>query len=223
MTLNHTRHLFAAILLSASTAALSANGPAPAANVPHRGSASATSYSNDFFNVRVEFPASWTAMTDDELAGVPNEFIGGPIRALRSGVPLTSLAQFPLVVLMNTEAGRETQTSANIIVAALSLQGATSAALPGLAAAMRDGARQAPGVQTVSAIYTEVLAGKTFRRFDALGSNGRLEIKQHFYIAESHGFGIVIMTTGVTAGEEEAIAAVLKNFTFTPGGSVAAR
>jgi hypothetical protein len=223
MNLTRTRPLFAAILLCLSTAALSGTGPAPTGNVPHRGSASATSYSNDFFNLRVEFPAGWTAMTDDELAGMPDEFIGGPIRSLRSGLPLASLMHFPLAMLINTETGRETQTFANVIVVAKSLQGQTAAAMPMVAAMVRDGVRANPGVKTVSPIYTEVLAGKTFRRFDTQGSTGLHEVRQHWYLTESRGYALIIMTTGSTAAEEAAIAALLNNFTFTPGAGIAKR
>ena len=224
MNLIPTRHLIAAILLSSvsSSVALSAADPTTV-TVPHRGTATATSYSNDFFNVRVETPAGWTTMTDDELAAMPNELIGGPIRSLRSGVPLASLPQFPLTVLINTEAGRNTQSAANVIVAALSLQGGSAASMPVIAAMIRDGARTAPGVKTVSPIYTESLAGKNFRRFDTLVSDGRRELRQQWYLAESHGYAILIMSTAGTAAEDQAVAALMQNFTFEAAAPIARR
>jgi|SoiMethySBSTD1v2_1073268.scaffolds.fasta_scaffold596692_2 hypothetical protein len=225
MTLHRTRHLFAALVLSASTTTLSASGPAPGANVPHRGTTTATSYSNDFFNVAVNFPENWTAMTDDELLGIPNEFIAGPVQALSRGVPLESLPQFPLVVLMKTDGGAEAQGAANIMVLALSLRGGTAAAIPLVAAQVRAGAMAARGVKTVSPIYSEILGGKTFRRFDGVVSNGpgRHDLKQHWYLAESRGFAILVLTTAGTVEEENAVAAVMNSFTFARGSSVAAR
>lgn len=203
--------LFAVLFVCSSTVATAAEGQG-ASDVLSRGTVNDSAYVNDYFGIQLTLPKGWIALNDDELAAIPDERIGGAVRALRAGAKLQSLQGFPLTMLLNPETGE------NVLMIAGSLDG-NPFAMPMVAAMLHADVRRIPDVKTVGPIKSAAIAGKTFRSFDLVSSTPHRELTQNWYVAEFRGYAVVITIT-TRAETPNPLSAVLDGFAFaTPGVS----